>query len=131
MVCLDSTVLIDILRGNREAEEYLKKCEENDEEIIISSICAMELIKGVSFAPELIKEKMDIQELLNQFTELPFTHEIAFEAGKIDAELEKKGQMIQIEDIMIGASAKVNGQILVTRNIKHLKRINGLDVRSY
>lgn len=131
MVCLDSTILIDILRGNEEAEMFIEKCEEENEDIMISSVCAMELMKGVSFAPELIREKMNIRELLNQFTELPFTHEIAFEAGKIDAELEKKGQMIQIEDIMIGATAKIHGQSLITKNIKHLQRISGLDVRGY
>lgn len=129
MVCLDSTILIDILRGNKEAANLLEKYQ--NEEILISSVCAMEIMKGVSFASDVIKEKTEIGDLLNQFTELPFTHEIAFEAGKIDAELDKTGQMIQIEDIMIGASAKIHGQTLLTKNVKHFERIKGLEVIRY
>jgi predicted nucleic acid-binding protein len=131
MVCFDSTILIDILRGNKEAKKCIERYEEENEEIMISSVCAMELMKGASFVSNFQKEELGIRELINQFTELPFTHEIAFEAGKTDAELEKKGKMIQIEDIMVGVTAKVHGQILVTRNIKHLQRIRGLEVIGY
>lgn len=131
MVCFDSTILIDILRGNKEAKEFIEKCEDEGEEIMVSSICAMELAKGVYFASNLLKEKIEIQELLSQFTELPFTHEIAFEAGRIDSELEKKGETIQIEDVMIGATAKINNQTLITRNLKHFERIKNLNIKTY
>jgi len=39
--------------------------------------------------------------------------------------------MIDIEDIMIAAIAIVNGEKILTRNSKHFKRIEGLEVEEY
>ena len=39
-----------------------------------------------------------------------------------------KGEIIDIEDIMIGAIVIHNGERLVTRNKKHFERIRGLEI---
>ena len=41
---------------------------------------------------------------------------------------DKKNQMIAIPDLLIGATAKVNGLKLATMNTSHFKRITSLQV---
>ena len=52
-------------------------------------------------------------------------------AGKIEANLIKKGEIIDLEDIMIGAIAIINDETLITRNIKHFSKIKNLKIQSY
>lgn len=47
-------------------------------------------------------------------------------AAEIYATLRQKGQLIEDDDIFIGATALEHGGILVTNNEKHLGRIDGL-----
>lgn len=50
------------------------------------------------------------------------------EAGKIYKDLKLKGTMIDIEDILIGATAISNNLNLATDNKNHLGRIDGLEL---
>ena len=50
------------------------------------------------------------------------------EFGRMKAELEIKGERLDDFDLLIAATASVNGFILVTRNTKHFKRIKGLKI---
>ncbi len=61
-------------------------------------------------------------------TLLDFDIESAKIAGKDFLSLQKKGQMIDIEDVLIGAIAKKNDLSLATANEKHLSRIDDLQL---
>lgn len=45
--------------------------------------------------------------------------------------IENEGEIIDIEDIMIGAIAKRNNETIITRNKKHFEKIPGLKIASY
>jgi len=52
-------------------------------------------------------------------------------AGKISGELISRGEEIDREDCIIGATALLNDELVVTRNNDHFERIDGLDVETY
>ena len=52
-------------------------------------------------------------------------------AGKISGSLRARGREIDREDCIIGATALLNDEPVVTRNRKHFERIDGLDIETY
>jgi tRNA(fMet)-specific endonuclease VapC len=52
-------------------------------------------------------------------------------AGDLLARLRKKGQSIALEDILISATAMAHNLILVTANLKHFAKIDGLAVENW
>ncbi len=49
-------------------------------------------------------------------------------SAQIYADLKKDGNIIEDDDIFIGATALENDAVLVTNNERHLGRINGLKI---
>lgn len=52
-------------------------------------------------------------------------------AGKVSGTLISRGEEIDREDCIVGASALLNDEPVVTRNTEHFERIDGLDVETY
>jgi predicted nucleic acid-binding protein len=59
---------------------------------------------------------------------LSFGPREALIAADLFLHLETAGQLIGLEDVLIGATALANEAAVVTRNARHLSRIPGLDV---
>jgi len=131
MVCLDSSFLVDLLRGNDDTSNFLEKYESAGENIFVSSISLAELIKGAYLSANPQKEESKVKGLISSFLELPFNNECAFLAGKIEAELISKGEIIGVEDVMIAATAIQNNELLITRNKKHFEKIKELKIGGY
>lgn len=45
--------------------------------------------------------------------------------------LRQRGQLIEDADIIIGSTAIVNNMIMVTENVKHIGRLNGIVVENW
>ena len=135
MVCLDSSVIIDILRGREHVKEIENKFDSSQEDIFIPSPVIMEIVRGINLKEtqkNLKKnEKEEVDNLLSSFFILDFDKESAIKAGEIEAELLNNGEIIDLEDIMIGAIALKNNQVLITRNKKHFERIKDLQIEGY
>ena len=130
MVCLETTFLIDLLRGKNSIRELKDEIDKGKEQVTITSISVMEIWAGANFSRSSPKEKEKINDLLAGHEILDFDIRAAKEAGEIEAELMSKGTPIDIEDVMIAAIAKVNGEKLVTRD-NHYGSISGLRVLKY
>ena len=129
---LDTTFLIDLLRGND--EDAIKRAQELDQQLEskgVAPITIMELWRGAMQSVHQEKEKRKINELLSSLFQYPFTETEAKKAGEIEAELLKKGKMIDLEDIMIAGVAQVHHEPILTRNKKHFSLIKGIHVESY
>ncbi len=120
---LDTNILVDHIRG----KEVINQVFTGDE-AAISIITLAELTHGAykSDNPKNSLSKVDytIDKLNLQVENL--SKDIVNTFGEIKANLEKKGQRLEDFDLLIAATAKVNNLTLVTRNIKHFKRIAGL-----
>jgi predicted nucleic acid-binding protein len=52
-------------------------------------------------------------------------------AGKISGKLLTRGEEIDREDCIIGATALLNDEPILTRNVDHFSRIDGLEIETY
>lgn len=125
MNCIDSDFGIAILKGNQAALELLIELESQGD-IYITSISVFEITystRGLSKN----REKA-LQNLLDTLKVLHLDKRSALLASEIGTELVKDGQMLHPMDLMIGAISLQNRMPLVTNNMKHFSRINGLEI---
>ncbi len=125
MVCIDTSILIDVLREDKdtkELEEYIdrqSKC--------IASPTVFELWCGVLLSRRSEKEREKVRGLLESLDVLEMDEESSIEAAEIYAELVKRGREIPPLDAMIAGVARRRGEKLITAD-EHFKRIEGLNV---
>lgn len=129
---LDTCFLVDLLRGNNDAA--WQKAVELDKKLetkAVSPITIMELWRGIKKSSHIDKETILIEHLLSSMIVLNFGEKEAKKAGELEAELIEQGEIFDLEDIMIAATAIVRNQELLTKNTKHFSRIKELKIKSY
>lgn len=131
MVCLDTSFLVDLIRGNREAVRLLDNFTLKKESIAITSPSIMEVISGASMDKSARQEKEKIFNILSSLRILDLGKIEATRAGEIHAELVMEGNTIGEIDVMIAAICLENKETLVTKNKKHFEKIRNLKVQSY
>ncbi len=129
MACLETTFLIDLLRGSQEIKD-LKEELEKEGLLSVAAPSVMEIWAGAMTANLSQKNKTKINELISSLSVLPLDERSAKEAGEIEAKLLKSGSTIEVEDTMIAAICIVNGEKLVTRD-EHYAKILGLKIMKY
>ncbi|MFA4662361.1 type II toxin-antitoxin system VapC family toxin [Pyrococcus kukulkanii] len=120
MYLIDTDVLIDVLRGMKEAKEFL--LEIADEGLFISVITLSELLSGKETRDPVKKEKL-LRFLRKHFQILPIDEEIGILGGEI-----RRDYNIGLGDAIIAATAIVHGLSVVTENIRHFSKVEGLRV---
>lgn len=120
---IDTDFLIDHLRGKKILAESIF-----EDGVAISIITLAELIYGAhkSYNPKesLIKLRKSLEWMTLDVKNL--NESIISEFAKLKADLEKKGIRLEDFDLLIAATAKINNLILLTKNKRHFKRIQGL-----
>jgi len=129
-VILDSTFLIDVLRGKASVEELLGEVDVSGPPFV-TSVTVMELYEGIYLAESTERERAVVEEMLDGINEIPFDRACGKRAGQINAELVAAGEPIDETDVMIAATALDYDLPVVTRNVDHFDRIDGIDVVSY
>jgi len=120
-ILIDTSIVIEHLRKQNKQESNLYRFIQKHD-LFISVVTEFELYSG---AVNSEKEK-DILNILAAIKTLPFSSESAYEASKIYKFLKQHNQIIEIGDIFIGATGLTYNMPLLTNNIKHFKRIEGL-----
>ena len=120
MYCLDTNVVIDILRKN---EQIRKKIEEISGvgEIYITTITLCELYRGAYLSNKTDYSFQIINNFLTEVEMINFDKDSCQEFGKIYTSLSKRGKITQELDLMIASIAKVNNLVLITRDKEHFK----------
>ncbi|MEI7636136.1 MAG: type II toxin-antitoxin system VapC family toxin [Syntrophus sp. (in: bacteria)] len=110
---LDSDILIDHLRKEQKALDYLQREIDAGSLLFISVISRTEIFSGVRKG-----EEETIQSLFDLLTPVDVDMAIADRAGEY---LKKyaKSHAVTIGDAIIAATAREMGGTLVTRNLKH------------
>lgn len=128
---LDTSAIIEILRGKSEVENFI--ADHIDDNFSTSCVCEAEIAEGVYREKReniQIRQKQ-MKKVMTSFHQvLPFDSEQADIAGRIRAELGKAGQLIDDLDILIAAAAIHSQAAVVTKNPKHFSRIKNLRVIS-
>lgn len=131
MVCLETSFIIDLLRGDPHAKRILDEIVSSNDTTSIATPTLMELQTSIALNARRAKEKQLIDKIKASSVLLSLDHESAILAGNIEAELILAGETIPPVDIMIGAIARQHHETLLTRNVKHFKRIPGLNIKAY
>lgn len=121
MYLIDSDVLIDFLKGKKEVVENLGKIKPSQRSTSI--ICVGEILEGLTD-----NKKVQFQKLLNIINVYNVDVKVAVNFAKIRKELRKNGNLIDNFDILIAATCLVYNLTLITNNLKHFERIEGLKI---
>ena len=127
---LDTTFLVDVLRGDESVADRLARLDEEGT-AFVSAITIMELAEGIRRADASDSEREAVEGMLEDVTELPFDRDCGLLAGQLNADLANAGEPIDETDVMIAATALVHGHAVLTRNRKHFERVEGLSVETY
>ncbi len=120
---IDSDVLIDVLKGRQSAAAWIAEYS-RDNLLITSSVNVFELARGWD-SDRATEAGM---ALLREFIILPLDTRAALEAAVIDTELRQRGTPLDAGDLLIAGMARANGLAVITRNVRHFGRIEGLEV---
>jgi predicted nucleic acid-binding protein len=130
-ICVDTDFLVALLRNYPDAT---KKAEEYDSilaDIATTSMNSFEIYLGAFRSRDAKKNVKQADELFNSLNVLDLTLECSRKSSEILSELLQIGKPIDLRDAIIASISLVNKRTLVTRNIKHFKRITGLSLETW
>lgn len=127
----DTSFIVDLLRGNESAERLLEITEAEARPQKVSSVTVLELYEGVARSQTPGTKREHILDVLETKHVVSADHTVMRKAGKLSGELINRGTRIEREDCIIAATALLNDEPVVTRNVDHFDRIDDLEVRSY
>lgn len=129
MYCLDSSIMVPILRGDRELRKKLDSVKPED--ISFTTITLCELFKGAYKSSKKEESIKFLYEILRNYRLLSLNIKTSELFGADYNELEKRGMPTQILDLMIASISKANNLIIVTRNKKHFENIPDLKIEEW
>ena len=126
--CLDTNVISDFMHGYKSViKNWNAATTDANSTIFIPTIVYYEIVRGLKSAGKTRRLK-DFLELYKNFPHLFFDRDnyaVIEKATEIYTQLHKCRQ-IEDDDVFIAATALVNDCTLVTANVKHFERVEGL-----
>lgn len=127
----DTSFILDLLNGDERAIEFMELIEAEGRPERVSAVTVLELYEGVKRSVKPDEEKRDVLSVLDSKHVVSADHGIMRRAGKISGDLFAAGTPIDREDCIIAATALAEGDSVVTGNISHFERVEGIDIRTY
>lgn len=128
-VSLDTSVLIDLIR-RRDANVMARfsACVLSGGPIIVSAMAVHELETGLVGDGASERKSIQVATLLAQARTVDFTVDDARASGRVRGRLRLSGTPIGEIDTLIAGQALARGWTVVTRNVKHFGRVEGLSL---
>lgn len=130
MKCLDSDLLVAILRGKPDAKSKMDELDAEGRNAT-TSINTFEILYGAHHSSKKKKNIEEARRLLGRLDVISLDIESANLAAMIAADLSAKGEPIDFRDILVAGIALTNGLDLVTKNSNHFSRIGKLRLESW
>ncbi len=118
---LDTTVLIDVSRGNEKASEFIDNSRESGVLLAVSVVSAMELVVGCRNKTEVTQA----EQLIANFSLLQMAPAISAQAYDWLLSYSKSHGLL-IPDALIAATVFVHGMELATDNVRDFTMLPGL-----
>ncbi len=132
MYLLDTNILSRLVRKQGDPGLAQKLGEQPAEGLFTSCICVMELRHGAARRDDAGALWRRIEgEILARVQILGIGVEEAVLAGDVLAHLWNVGKPIDVEDVLIGATAMTRNLTVVTNNLAHFRRIPNLPVEDW
>ena len=130
MICVDSDVIIDFLRGKKDAIDLLGKYSG---QIYTTEINIFEIFDGIYSQKQINKREMELASAF--FKHMPLLSSQqgwGHKSAQILSALMKQGKEIEEKDCFILGTMAVNGcNKVITGNVKHYSATPGIQVISY
>ena len=126
---LDTNILSDLIRNPLGSAAQRLRLVGN-EAVSTSIIVSAELRYGIAkkSSPALSRR---VEATLDAIEILPFEHPADIAYADLRAELERRGQIIGANDLLIAAQSIALGMVLVTDNMQEFGRIKSLAVENW
>ncbi len=122
LICLDTSVLIEYFRKENKSKTFFFKLAKHYR-FAISVLTKFEILVGSNE-----QQKEFWEQLFKQFEIIPLDQEEVEIASGIIKKIKSQNKLIELPDILIGATALTHGLKLATLNEIHFKRIESLSL---
>ena len=127
---LDTTFLIDLMNGDDGAVDKARELERDLVQQRLSSMTLFELYYGVARATDSEVERETVEDVLASKPIHPADTAVMRKAGRLAGELETDGTPVGDGDVIIGATAEVLEEPVLTRNVEDFERL-GVEIEPY
>lgn len=107
MIVLDTSAIIDFVKGNKQLAQIIKTTEESGQTIAVTSVSLFELLTPV-FHKNMQKKERILRAFLHGVSILALDQEASEESAKIMSALLKVGRPVNVLDVLIAGIAYVN-----------------------
>jgi tRNA(fMet)-specific endonuclease VapC len=129
-VILDTDILSALMRKNPNVTAKARTYLAQHGQFTISIITRYEILRGLR-AKGANQQTTRFEQFCEGNKILAITDEVIVQAAEIYADLYSRGELIGDADILIAATALVNGFGVATNNEEHFRRITGLHVENW
>ncbi|MFM2064541.1 MAG: hypothetical protein RLZZ507_4212 [Cyanobacteriota bacterium] len=127
---IDTNILSFFFRNNSLVVENFQSYLKVHSQINISIITYYEIVSGLKHR-DAQKQLTLFLNFVSYHTVLPLTTKSTTISADIYANLRKKGTPVDDIDILIAGIAIANNLILVSNNLKHFQKIEGLEIEDW
>lgn len=130
--CLDTNIVSEIMRKDETVMRHMQLAADNGNPVYIPTVVYYEIVRGLKAA----KQFRRLREFLALYASLPHlffdreNYNVIEKATEIYVQLHK-GNQIEDSDVFIAAIALVNDCTLVTANVRHFERVEGLKLANW
>jgi predicted nucleic acid-binding protein len=121
VILVDSDVLIEHLRGNADARDWLVRARQSAGPLAISVVSLTEVAGGMR-SPE----RREVMRLLGSMQRFEVSEQVAWRAATLMGEYRQSHSGIGLGDYLIAATALTDGLELATLNVRHFPMFPGL-----
>ena len=114
MILVDSDVLIEHLRGNTAARNWLVQARQSSGPLAISVVSLTEIAGGMR-SPE----RREVMRLLGSMQRFEVSQQVAWRTATLRREYRRSRTGIGLGDYLIAATALTEGLELATLNLRH------------
>ena len=129
MFLLDTDTIIYNMKGSEAVKKNLQ--HHMDDPLRISVITLMELYYGAYKSEKWSSNLAKVRTIESTFEIIPTAKESAENFAMLKASLEKSGTRLDDFDLAIASCALAHNLTLVTNNLKHFRRIEGLKITNW
>ena len=127
---LDTNIISFFMEGNQTVADRLVRCLASKNIVKIPSIVYYEIQRGLFYAGAKRLQTV-FDEVCRYYGIVDISTNDMYRAAYLYAELKKAGNLIEDDDILVGAMALERNAVLVTNNTRHLKRLQGIRLEDW
>lgn len=128
---LDSSFLIDLQNGIESATSLAGEIEESNRPRRVPHVVLYELYVGVGKGTQDEANRQRIDGVVQSLALEPTTPSIVRRAGELEGTLQREDVGVGAVDAIVGAIALAYDEPVVTDDVGHFERMDGVEVQSY